>query len=57
MKSTGARLLACSADSFHHRVEPSIPAELQPALLPIVQTIASLTAQIHANNRQAVRAA
>jgi len=52
VKSSGARLLACSADSFHHRVEPSIPAELQPALLPIVQTIASLTAQIHAYNRQ-----
>ena len=57
VKSSGARLLTCSADSFHHRVEPSIPAELQPALLPIVQTIASLTAQIHAYNRQTVRAA
>jgi len=52
VKSSGARLLACSADSFHHRVEPSIPAELQPALLPIIETIASLTAQIHAYNRQ-----
>jgi len=52
VKSSGARLLSCSADSFHHRVSPSIPAELQPALLPIIETIASLTAQIHAYNRQ-----
>ncbi len=57
VKSTGARLRACSADSFHHRVVPTIPTELAPALLPILETIASLTAQIHAYNRQTVRAA
>jgi transposase len=51
-KSTGARLRACSADSFHHRVAPTIPMELAPALLPVLETIASLTAQIHAYNRQ-----
>ena len=52
VKGTGARLRACSADSFHHRVAPAIPTELAPALLPVLETIASLTAQIHAYNRQ-----
>jgi len=52
VKSTGARLPACSADSFDKRVIPSLPPELHPALLPIVETIASLTAQIHAYHRQ-----
>ncbi len=52
VKSAGARLPACSADTFHKRIATSIPPELQPALLPILDTIASLTAQIHAFNRQ-----
>ncbi len=52
VKGAGARLRACSADSFHHRVVPTIPTELAPALLPILETIATLTAQIHAYNRQ-----
>ena len=52
VKGTGARLRACSADSFHHRVAPTIPPELAPALMPVLETIASLTAQIHAYNRQ-----
>jgi transposase len=51
VKGTGTRLRACSADSFHHRVVPTIPRDLAPALLPVVETIASLTAQIHAYNR------
>lgn len=52
VKATGARLRACSADSFHHRVRSTIPPELAPALVPVLETIASLTAQIHAYNRQ-----
>jgi len=46
VKSTGARLPSCSADSFARKVAPSIPDELQPALLPILDIIASLTQQI-----------
>ncbi len=51
-KSAGARLPACSATTFHKRIPTVIPPELQPALLPVLETIASLTAQIHAFNRQ-----
>ena len=46
VKSTGARLPSCSADSFARKVAPSIPEPLQPALLPILDTITSLTQQI-----------
>jgi transposase len=46
VKSSGARLPSCSADSFAHKVAPDIPEPLQPALLPILDTIASLTQQI-----------
>ena len=54
VKSTGARLPSCSANSFAHRVAPSIPEPLQPALLPILDTIASLTQQIRSYDRQIV---
>jgi transposase len=46
VKSSGARLPSCSADSFAHKVAPDIPETLHPALLPILDTIASLTQQI-----------
>jgi len=46
VKSTGARLPACSADSFAHKAAPDIPILLRPALAPILDTIASLTQQI-----------
>lgn len=52
VKSTGARLPSCSADSFARKVAPSIPEPLQPALLPILDTIASLTQQIRSYDRQ-----
>ena len=46
VKSTGARLPACSADSFAHKAAPDVPIPLRPALAPILDTIASLTQQI-----------
>ena len=46
VKSSGARLPSCSADSFAHKVAPDVPETLHPALLPILETIASLTKQI-----------
>ena len=52
VKSSGSRLPSCSAHSFSKKVEPSIPTPLRPALLPLLETIASLTQQIRACDRQ-----
>jgi transposase len=46
VKSTGARLPSCTANYFASKVGPLIPEALQPALLPILETIAALTQQI-----------
>lgn len=46
VKSSGARLPSCSADSFAHKAAPAIPERLRRALLPILDAIASLTQQI-----------
>ena len=52
VKSSGSRLPSCSAHSFSKKVEPSIPDPLRPALLPLLETIGSLTQQIRAYDRQ-----
>lgn len=52
VKSSGARLPSCSADSFAQKVAPDIPETLHPALLPLLETIASLTQQIREFDRQ-----
>ena len=52
VKSSGARLPSCSADCFTQKVSPDIPEPLQPALMPILDTIAALTQQIHSYDRQ-----
>jgi transposase len=52
VKTTGARLPACSAASFHTRTAAALPQELLPALSPILDTIASLTQRIQAYDRQ-----
>jgi transposase len=46
VKSFGARLPKCTAESFHNRVVEHLPQELAPALEPILKTIASLTERI-----------
>jgi hypothetical protein len=51
VKSCGARLRSCSADSFAHKVGPDIPESLRPALAPILDAIAGLTQQIRAYDR------
>jgi transposase len=51
VKTTGARLPSCSAASFHTRTASAIPQELEPALSPILETIASLTQRIRAYDR------
>jgi transposase len=52
VKASGSRLPSCSADSFAHKVAPDIPETLHPALLPVLDTIASLTKQIREYDRQ-----
>jgi transposase len=51
-KSFGDRLPSCSANYFATKVAPSIPEPLQPALMPILETIASLSQQIRTYDRQ-----
>lgn len=52
VKSFGDRLPSCSANYFATKVAPSIPESLHPALLSILDTIASLTQQIRSYDRQ-----
>jgi transposase len=46
VKAVGGRLPKCSTRSFHRKVEEHVPEELHAALLPVVDAIAGLTAQI-----------
>jgi transposase len=55
VKTSGDRLPSCSADAFATKVASAIPDSLQPALLPIVETIASLTRQIRTYDQQIER--
>jgi len=46
VKSFGDRLPSCSANYFAKKVASDIPKPLRPALMPILETVASLTQQI-----------
>jgi transposase len=46
VKSIGERLPKCSPECFHLRATEAMPAELAPALEPVVQSIAELTVRI-----------
>lgn len=46
VKSWGARLSACSAEAFPRRVVAELPAELTPALRPLLESIVELTQRI-----------
>src|SRR5215213_678993 len=52
VKSFGARLPKCTAESFHNRVAEHLPQELVPALGPVLETIASLTEHIREYDRR-----
>ena len=52
VKSGGARLPACSAESFVHRVSEHVPSELQAALVPLLRAIAALNSEIRTYDRQ-----
>jgi len=51
MKSIGSRLPACSAETFTARVRKQIPEGLQPAILPLLELLSSLSTQIRAFDR------
>jgi transposase len=53
VKASGSRLPSCSADSFARKVTPDIPDPLRPALMPVLDTIASLTQQIKSYDHRA----
>lgn len=46
VKAFGARLPRCSTEAFHHKVRDHIPADLLPALTPVLDTLANLTTSI-----------
>jgi transposase len=51
VKGLGARLPSCSAEAFAHKAAEAVPELLQPAVLPLLTTVAQLTEQIHAYDR------
>jgi transposase len=52
VKAAGGRLPSCSAESFHRKVREVVPEVLRPALLPVIDIVASLTEQIRAYDRK-----
>jgi transposase len=55
VKSFGARLPTCSAESFHKKVADVLPSELAEALEDVVETIGSLTERIRNYERRIER--
>jgi len=52
LKSFGTRLPRCSTPSFASKMLERIPDELRPALVPVLETIRSLTSQIRGYERE-----
>lgn len=52
VKSSGERLPGCSPECFHRRAAAAMPADLAPALDPVVAAVAELTAQIRRCDRR-----
>lgn len=52
VKALGARLPSASAEAFPGKATPVLPAVLQDALTPLLTTITSLTASVHAYDTQ-----
>jgi transposase len=55
VKPFGGRLPRCSAEAFPNKVRDSVPRELRPAVLPLLQAIARLTAQIRQFDKKVAR--
>ena len=51
MKTVGIRLPACSTRGFVNNAVSRVPSDLQPSLGPLLETIATLSAQIKAYDR------
>jgi transposase len=51
VKASGTWLPSCSADSFHHKVQATVPEALQSALFPILDSIASFIERVKAFDR------
>lgn len=51
-KAVGVRLPPCSTPAFATRMASALPAELVPALAPLLTTIAELTQQLRAYDRE-----
>lgn len=52
VKSFGARLPRCNAQSFHKKVREHVPEALAPALEPLLGTIGELTERIRGYDRE-----
>ncbi len=52
VKSVGGRLASCSSPSFASQAESHIPAELEPALVPLLEMIEAIGERIHAYDRE-----
>lgn len=57
VKSFGARLPGCSAPAFAGRMRDRLPVPLRPALLPVLESIATLSEQIRGYDKQIEEAA
>jgi transposase len=55
VKSFGARLPKCSAESFHRRIRDQLPQELEETLVDVMETIGSLTERIRDYERRIER--
>lgn len=52
LKAFGVRAPTASAAAFHQRAYPHVPAHLEPALLPLLESLASVTEQIRVLDRR-----
>lgn len=52
VKSFGAKVPKCSTESFHKFAPAAVPCELKPATAPLLRSIAQLTKDIKALNRE-----
>jgi transposase len=57
VKTVGIRLPACNTRGFAGKAAPLVPSELQPSLDPLLETIATLSAQIKAYDHAVERIA
>lgn len=51
VKSFGTRIPSCSTAAFHTAAREAIPAELHPALLPVLEVIGTLTKKIRKHDK------